>query len=221
MLFKDRIQAGQKLAEKLLEYKDKDVIILAIPRGGVVVAYEIAKVLNAPLDLIIPRKIGAPYQPELAIGAVTQDGTIILNEDIISYLPIPENYIEAEAERQKKEIERRLIKYRGSAIEPKLENKIVIIVDDGIATGATMLAAIASIRKKKPLKIIAAIPVAPPESLEKIKEYADEIVCLQTPEPFFAIGQFYERFEQLEDEEVIDILNKSKKIKGNIQNLLP
>jgi predicted phosphoribosyltransferase len=221
MLFKDRIQAGQKLAEKLLEYKDKNVIILAIPRGGVVVAYEIAKVLNAPLDLIIPRKIGAPYQPELAIGAVTQDGTIILNEDIISYLPIPENYIEAEAERQKKEIERRLIKYRGSAIEPKLENKIVIIVDDGIATGATMLAAIASIRKKKPLKIIAAIPVAPPESLEKIKEYADEIVCLQTPEPFFAIGQFYERFEQLEDEEVIDILNKSKKIKGNIQNLLP
>jgi predicted phosphoribosyltransferase len=221
MLFKDRIQAGQKLAEKLLEYKDKNVIILAIPRGGVVVAYEIAKVLNAPLDLIIPRKIGAPYQPELAIGAVTQDGTIILNEDIISYLPIPENYIEAEAERQKKEIERRLIKYRGSAIEPKLENKIVIIVDDGIATGATMLAAIASIRKKKPLKIIAAVPVAPPESLEKIKEYADEIVCLQTPEPFFAIGQFYERFEQLEDEEVIDILNKSKKIKGNIQNLLP
>jgi len=211
MLFKDRIQAGQKLAEKLLEYKDKNVIILAIPRGGVVVAYEIAKVLNAPLDLIIPRKIGAPYQPELAIGAITQDGTIILNEDIVSYLPIPENYIKNEAERQKKEIERRLIKYRGNAIEPNLENKIVIIVDDGIATGATMLAAIASIRKKKPSKIVVAIPVAPPESLEKIKEYADEIICLQTPEPFFAIGQFYERFEQLEDEEVIDILNKIRK----------
>ncbi len=211
MLFKDRIQAGQKLAEKLLEYKDKNVIILAIPRGGVVVAYEIAKVLNAPLDLIIPRKIGAPYQPELAIGAITQDGTIILNEDIVSYLPIPENYIKNEAERQKKEIERRLIKYRGNAIEPNLENKIVIIVDDGIATGATMLAAIASIRKKKPSKIVVAIPVAPPESLEKIKEYADEIICLQTPEPFFAIGQFYERFEQLEDEEVINILNKIRK----------
>ncbi|MEM1575333.1 MAG: phosphoribosyltransferase [Nitrososphaerota archaeon] len=212
MLFKDRTQAGQRLAEKLLEYKDKDVIILAIPRGGVVVAYEIAKVLNAPLDLIIPRKIGAPYQPELAIGAVTQDGTIILNEDIVSYLPIPENYIKAEAERQKKEIERRLIKYKGSTIEPNVENKIVIIVDDGIATGATMIAAIVSIRKKKPLKIVVAIPVAPPESLEKIKEYADEIVCLQTPEPFFAIGQFYERFEQLEDEEVIDLLNRSKEL---------
>lgn len=212
MLFKDRIQAGQELAKKLLKYKDKDVIILAIPRGGVVVAYEIAKALNSPLDLIIPRKIGAPYQPELAIGAVTQDGTIILNEDIVSYLPIPNGYIEAEAEKQKMEIERRLMKYRGSVIEPNISNKIVIIVDDGIATGATMLAAIASIRKKKPLEIVVAIPVAPIETLKKIKEHADEIVCLYTPEPFFAIGQFYERFEQLEDEEVINLLNKSKEV---------
>lgn len=212
MFFKDRIQAGKKLTERLLKYKNENVIVLAIPRGGVVVAYEIAKTLNAPLDLIIPRKIGAPYQPELAIGAVTQDGTIILNEEIVNYLSIPEEYIKAEAERQKKEIERRLIKYRGNAIEPNVENKIVIIVDDGIATGATMIAAIASIRKKKPLKIIVAIPVAPPESLEKIKKYADEIVCLYTPEPFFAIGQFYEKFEQLEDEEVINLLNKSQRI---------
>ncbi len=212
MLFKDRIQAGQELAKKLLKYKDKDIIILAIPRGGVVIAYEIAKALNSPLDLIIPRKIGAPYQPELAIGAVTQDGTIILNEDIVNYLPIPNGYIEAEAEKQKLEIERRLIKYRGNAIEPNVENKIVIIVDDGIATGATMLAAIASIRKKNPLEIVVAIPVAPAETLKKIKEYADEIVCLYTPEPFFAIGQFYEKFEQLEDEEVIEILNKSKEV---------
>ncbi len=209
-MFKDRTEAGKTLAEALSEYKDKNTIVLAIPRGGVVVAYEVAKALNAPLDLIIPRKIGAPSQPELAIGAVTEDGTTILNQDIIQYLRVPDDYIKTEVKRQVEEIKRRIQRYLGDKPRLSIEGKVVILIDDGVATGATTRAAIASIRKRKPASIVLAIPVGPPDTVKELREDADKVICLMTPEPFFAIGQFYENFEQTSDEEVIQILNKLK-----------
>ncbi|MCP8315920.1 MAG: phosphoribosyltransferase [archaeon] len=209
-MFKDRKEAGKFLAEALSEYKDKNPIVLAIPRGGVVVAYEVAKALNAPLDLIIPRKIGAPNQPELAIGAVTEDGTTILNQDILHHLRVPDDYIKEEVRHQVEEIKRRMERYLGDKPRLSIEGKVTILVDDGVATGATIKAAIASIRKRKPALIVLAIPVGPPETIEELRREADEVICLMTPEPFFAIGQFYKSFEQTSDEEVIDILNKMK-----------
>ena len=208
VMFKDRKEAGRLLAKALSEYKDKNPVILAIPRGGVVVAYEVAKSLNAPLDLIIPRKISAPDQPELAIGAVTEDGTTILNQDILQYLRVPDDYIKAEVKRQEEEIKRRIQKYLGDKPRVPIKGKIVILIDDGVATGATIRAAIASIRKRKPALIVLAIPVGPIDTIEELRKDADRVICLMTPEPFFAIGQFYENFEQTSDEEVIQILNK-------------
>jgi putative phosphoribosyl transferase len=208
VMFKDRKEAGRLLAKALSEYKDKNPVILAIPRGGVVVAYEVAKALNAPLDLIIPRKISAPDQPELAIGAVTEDGTTILNQDILQYLRVPDDYIKAEVKRQEEEIKRRIQKYLGDKPRVPIKGKIVILIDDGVATGATIRAAIASIRKRKPALIVLAIPVGPIDTIEELRKDADRVICLMTPEPFFAIGQFYENFEQTSDEEVIQILNK-------------
>ncbi|MGQ9469634.1 MAG: phosphoribosyltransferase [Nitrososphaerales archaeon] len=207
-MFRNRTEAGKILAEALSKYKGKNPIVLAIPRGGVVVAYEVAKALNAPLDLIIPRKIGAPNQPELAIGAVTEDGTTILNKDILQYLRVSDDYIKGEVRRQVEEIKRRMEKYLGDKPRISIEGKAVILVDDGVATGATIRAAIASIRKRNPASIVLAIPVGPPETIEELRREADEVVCLMTPEPFFAIGQFYRSFEQTSDEEVIEILNK-------------
>ncbi|MCP8313647.1 MAG: phosphoribosyltransferase [archaeon] len=207
-MFKDRKEAGKFLAEALSEYKDKNPIVLAIPRGGVIVAYEVAKALNAHLDLIIPRKVGAPNQPELAIGAVTEDGTTILNQDILQYLRVPDEYIKEEVKNQVEEIKRRMKKYLEDKLRLSIEGKVTILVDDGVATGATIKAAIASIRKRKPALIVLAIPVGPPDTIEELRREVDEVICLMTPEPFFAIGQFYKSFEQTSDEEVIEILNK-------------
>ncbi|MEM3437526.1 MAG: phosphoribosyltransferase [Nitrososphaerales archaeon] len=207
-MFKNRLEAGRILAEALLEYKNKNTIVLAIPRGGVVVAYEVAKALNAPLDLIIPRKIGAPDQPELAIGAITEDGTTILNQNIIQNLKVSDEYIKAEVKRQIEEIKRRIKKYLGDKPRISIKGKIVILIDDGVATGATIRAAIASIRKREPALIVLAIPVGPKDTVRELRKYADKVICLITPEPFFAIGQFYENFDQISDEEVIQILNR-------------
>jgi len=207
-MFRDRKEAGKFLAEALSEYKDKNPIVLAIPRGGVIVAYEVAKALNAHLDLIIPRKVGAPNQPELAIGAVTEDGTTILNQDILQYLRVPDEYIKEEVKNQVEEIKRRMKKYLEDKLRLSIEGKVTILVDDGVATGATIKAAIASIRKRKPALIVLAIPVGPPDTIEELRREVDEVICLMTPEPFFAIGQFYKSFEQTSDEEVIEILNK-------------
>lgn len=209
--FKNREEAAKILAKELLKFKDKKPVVLAIPRGGVVLAYEIAKELNAPLDIIIPRKLGSPGNPELAIGAVTEDGTAILNKNLIEELEIPENYIESEKERQIKEIKRRMKTYRGEEPPIDLKEKTLILVDDGIATGATMKAAINSIKKKGPSAIIVAAPVAPPNTLEDLKRIVDEVVCPVVFEPFFAIGQFYEEFSQVSDEEVIKLLKASRK----------
>jgi len=211
-VFADRHETGRLLAEKLSEYTNTDTIIFAIPRGGVVVAYEVASKLNVPLDLIIPRKIGAPSQPELAIGAVAQDGTIVLNNRLVQQLGISKDYIEKESRKQIQEIERRLKKYRSNLKQyPNVKNKNVILIDDGIATGATVKAAILSLRKQKPKSIIIAIPVAPPDTIDSLKEQADKVICLETPDIFYAIGQFYQDFAQTTDDEVINLLRKSNK----------
>ena len=207
-LFRDRTEAGRLLVRELGELKGKDVVVLAIPRGGAVVASEVAHALKAPLDLIIPRKVGAPGNPELAIGAVTQDGAAIVDKEMTRMLGVSEKYLKEEVGRQVEEVGRRMKKYRGDRTYPRLKDKVVVIVDDGVATGYTMRAAIQSVRKQGPASVWVAVPVGPPESIEELSREADKVVCLRKPEPFFAIGQFYEMFEQVEDEELIQILQQ-------------
>ncbi|MEM2110879.1 MAG: phosphoribosyltransferase [Candidatus Bathyarchaeia archaeon] len=214
MIFADRVEAGNKLALKLMDYADGNTVVLAVPRGGVVVGYEVARKLRAFLDIIVPRKIGAPNNPELAIGAVAEDGTIILDYELVAYLNVPEKYIKEESARQRLEIKRRLRLYRGDSPPLNFENRNIIIVDDGIATGATIKAAIASMRKKRPKSIIVAVPVAPPSTVKALEKEADRVICLSTPEPFYAIGQFYKDFSQTSDEEVIKLLKLNREELG-------
>ncbi|MHA1580703.1 MAG: phosphoribosyltransferase [Candidatus Freyarchaeota archaeon] len=209
-LFRDRVEAGTNLAKELQAYKRENPVVLAIPRGGVVVGYEVARELGAPLDIVIPRKIPSPHNPELGVGAVAQDGTVIINQQIKEYLNVSDEYIQEEAERQIREIERRMRTYRGDREPVPVKDRVVILVDDGIATGGTMRAAIRSLRKQNPRKIVVAVPVAPPRTIKKIEEEADEVVCLLAYEPFEAVGQFYMDFRQTTDSEVINLLQKSK-----------
>jgi predicted phosphoribosyltransferase len=208
--FSDRVNAGKRLASVLTEFAGKNAIVLAIPRGGVVVGYEISKALHLPLDVIIPHKIGAPGNPELAIGAMTEDGTIILDEALIAYIGVPKSYIKEESERQKHEIERRLKMYRQNEPYPNLEGREVIIVDDGIATGSTMKAALSSVKNRGARTVTVAVPVGPPSTIKELKRQADRVVCPYTPEYFQAIGQFYTDFNQTTDEEVIKLLKQNK-----------
>ena len=209
MRFKDRNDAAVRLAKKLEWLRDEKPIILAIPRGGVVTGDVIAKILKTRLDVIVSRKIGAPRNPELAIGAVMHDGSFYPNSELITGLQIPQYYIDDEIKSQLVEIDRRLEKFRGNKIYD-LKGKTIIIVDDGIATGATMLAAIQWIKKQEPKRLIAAIPVGPQDTIEKLKQYA-EVVVLEMPESFGAVGQFYDEFDQVEDEIVIEIMKNYKK----------
>ena len=173
------------------------------------------KALDLPLDIIIPRKIGAPGNPELAIGAMTEDGTMLLDELIVEHLRVSEEYIQLESEAQKREIQRRLTLYRGAVPYPILENRSVIIVDDGIATGSTMKAALASVRNREARSVTIAIPVGPPSTIRELEEKADIVVCLRTPEPFYAIGQFYANFAQTPDEEVTRLLKLVREQRGD------
>ena len=210
--FSDRVDAGKRLAAALTDFKGKNAVVLAIPRGGVVVAYEIANALNLPLDVIIPRKIGAPDNPELAIGAMTEDGTIIIDRRLVAYLGVNESYIEQESEKQKHEIERRLKIYRSKRTYPNLKGKDVIIVDDGIATGSTMKAALASVKNRGAKTVTVAVPVGPPDTIRELEKQADRVLCLYTPEYFAAIGQFYRDFEQTSDKEVTELLKQNRQI---------
>lgn len=206
-MFEDREQAGKLLAEALGFLKgNKNVIVLAIPRGGVVVAKEVADYIGAPLDLIITRKLGAPGNPELAVGAVTQDGESIVDPEMVKALRVSDSYLKDEAAKQSDEIRRRLASYRGNRAYPRLEGKDVVIVDDGIATGSTVKAAIQSARRRKAALVILAVPVGPQDAITELSKIADRVVCLSTPEPFFAIGEFYQEFEQVDDETVTAIL---------------
>lgn len=207
MIFKNRTQAGEELAEKLKQFKDSsEAIILGLPRGGVAVAAVVAKKLGLPLDIIVPRKISAPGNPELAIGAITEDGEAVLDKASIVAWQIPAEYIKQEIAKETQEAQRRLILYRGGRATLDLKNKIAILVDDGIATGATMAAAIISARAKGARKVIVAAPVVATDTLETLQKATDEIFFLDAPVYFGAVGAFYENFEQVEDGEVITLL---------------
>lgn len=209
MLFRDREDAGLKLADEIIKKKPSNPVILCIPRGGVVVGVKVAEKIHAPLDLIIPRKIGSPENPEVAVGAVAQDGSTFLNEELVSLIGIERSTLKEIIESEVKEIERRMTKYRGSAIYPEFKKNTLIIVDDGAATGYTMLAAARFARETlAPARLVLAVPVAPPDTLELFKKEADEVVCLNSPEPFYAVGQFYIDFDQTEDREVLSILER-------------
>ena len=204
-MFKDRVDAAKKLAKKLRTLNIQEPVILAIPRGGVVTGDVIAKELGSKLDIIVSRKVGAPDNPELAIGAVMHDGSFFPNADIISALNVQKKYIEQEIATELKEIERRLNKFRGGQ-DYDLTGKTVILVDDGIATGATMFAAIEWVRLQKPKRLIVAIPVGPSDTIERLSKVA-EVVVLDAPVFFSAVGEFYEVFEQVEDYRVMEIMS--------------
>jgi len=207
-LFKNRLDAGRQLTNKLSKYKGKDVIVLAIPRGGIIVGNEIAKAIDAKLDIIVPRKIGSPEDPEFAIGAVAPDGSTSLEEDVVRSYGISENYIKNKVKEEIQEIKRRMNTYRGNKPFPKLKNKIVILVDDGVATGNTMIASVKFIKKQKPKKIVIAVPIAPSDFINKVSSMVNEVISLKPLEPYYAISMHYISFEQTTDEEVIETLKK-------------
>lgn len=210
--FADRSTAGRRLAGALHKFKSTRPLVLALPRGGVPVAFEIAEGLDADLDLLLVRKLGAPRQPELGIGAVIdgEQPEVVLNDDIVGRMHLPAGYIDGEVHRQLKEIERRRDQYLGGASPLPIEGRVVIVVDDGIATGATVRAALRAMRKKKPARLVLAVPVAPSDSLASLAAECDEILCLATPEPFFAVGAHYSDFTQTSDDEVKRLLASSR-----------
>ena len=206
LIFQDRAEAARMLAEKLVWLKKEEPIILAIPRGGVITGDVIASMLDAKLDVIVPRKLGAPYNSELAIGAVMHDGSYFLNADVINALDVSKDYIDAEKSAQMKEIERRLFLYRGSR-NYDLKSKTLVLVDDGIATGATMFAAVQWLNKQNPNKLVIAVPVAPKDTVDKLVEVT-YVVVLQSPIMFDAVGKFYQNFVQVSDKEVRERMSK-------------
>ncbi len=214
MQFADRSEAGRRLAERLLGFKDKNPIVLALPRGGVPVGFEIARALAAPLDLVLVRKIGAPHQEELAIGAIA-DGEhpeLVTDPGLIVGLDVTPEYLERAKAAALQEIERRRRAWFGDRPRVDVAGRTAIVVDDGIATGATMRVALRATRKRKPARLVLAVPVAPPDTLEELRREADETICLDTPADFFAVGQFYRRFAQLRDEEVTVLLDRAREL---------
>ncbi|MBV8131523.1 MAG: phosphoribosyltransferase [Alphaproteobacteria bacterium] len=211
MKFEDRSEAGRRLADKLLHLKDRQPVVLALPRGGVAVGFEIARTLDAPLDIVLVRKIGVPWQPELALGAVT-DGAghqIFIDRDLAASLGVPDSYIEEETARQLEEIERRRRSYCEGRPAVDVTGCTAVVVDDGIATGATMRVALRAVRRRGPARLVLAVPVAPPDTLAALSEEADEAVCLETPIGLGAIGFYYRDFHQMSDAEVTDLLARA------------
>lgn len=210
--YKDRVQAGKYLAKELQTYaKNPDVIVLGLPRGGVVVAYEVARELELPLDIFLVRKLGVPGYEELAMGAIASGGVRVMNEDVLRMINISQDKIEAAVKREEKELERQEKAYRGNRPGLDLSSKVVILVDDGLATGATMRAAVSALHKKHPRKIIIAVPVAAPETCEDFRSKVDDLVCAMTPAHFHAVGEWYEDFPQNTDEEIQQLLYQAKK----------
>ena len=208
--FVNRTEAGEILAEALSGYAGKSgILVLALPRGGVPIAYEVAKALSAPLDLWLVRKLGVPGQEELAMGAIAGKNTLVLNDDIIAALNISQPTIDSIIAREQAELERRNQHYRHGKPPPDVEGNTILIIDDGLATGATMRAAIASLRQAAAARVIAAVPVGAMSTCRKIGQEADELVCLHTPEPFYGVGQWYSDFSQTSDEEVLALLARA------------
>ncbi len=207
ILFKNRGEAGRRLGRALEAYAGRsDVVVLALPRGGVPVAYEVARHLNAPLDLLIVRKLGTPGYEELAMGAIASGGITVLNREVMSIYRIGEETMRAAIAREQQELERRERLYRGDRPFPKIEDRCVILVDDGIATGATLRAGVNALRHRRPARLVVAVPVGPQETVERLRSEADDVVCLEIPEPFFAVGQAYLDFSQTTDDEVRKLL---------------
>jgi putative phosphoribosyl transferase len=211
MIYRDRHDAGRKLAKELIKYKDENPIIIALPRGGVVVGNEVAKMLDAPMDVIVVRKIGAPSQPEFGIGAIAPNGIQVLDTESIRLLGIPEDELEEIIEQETTEINRRIRLYREGLPKLDLSEKTVIIVDDGLATGVTARAAVLAVKQMNPKKIIFAVPVSSPVTAEKFRREVDEFVCLSEPPDFYGVGAYYENFKQVTDEEVIKLLQAARK----------
>jgi len=207
----NRRDAGRRLARELAAYFGRDdTIVLGLPRGGVVVAFEVAQALDAPLDVFLVRKLGAPGQEELAVGAIASGGVRVMNDDVVRALRLTESQIEAIAVREQAVLERRERLYRGHAEPLELAEKVAILVDDGLATGASMRTAIRSLKSHAPARIVVAVPTAPPETCAALRREVDEAVCMMTPEPFYSIGSWYLDFSQTSDEEVVELLEKAK-----------
>lgn len=210
MLFKDRTAAGRFLAKELVEYANRpDVLVLALPRGGVPVAFEVAQALNVPLDVLVVRKLGVPGDRELAMGAIASGGVRILNENIVSQSRISDDAIAKITTQEEQELARREHLYRGDRPFPDLHGRTVILIDDGLATGATMWAAVLAVRQKYPREIVVAVPVGAPETFQKLASKVETIVCTATPNPFYSVGLWYENFPQTTDSEVHDLLAKA------------
>lgn len=206
VLFQNREEAGQAIGKALAHYKGKDGIVFAIPRGGVEIGYYAACELQMPLDVVIPKKIGAPSNPEFALAAVMDEGTIFFNPSVPKH-QLPQDYLSSEIKKKIMEIKTRMFLYRGNKEIPDVKNKFVFIMDDGVATGATLFAALNYFKKQSPAKIIAAVPVAPLDTLKKLQRAADEVVCVHSPSLFFSVGQFYADFHQVSDDEVLHYLH--------------
>jgi putative phosphoribosyl transferase len=206
-MYLNRRHAGVELAGKLARYRDRDdVVVLGLPRGGVPVAFEVAKALGAGLDIFLVRKLGVPGHRELAMGAIASGGIRVLNHDVVSWLGIPVHVIDEVAREEQAELERRERLYRGDRLPVDIRHRIVVLVDDGLATGSTMRAAVEAVRKNEPSRIVVAVPVAPASTCAEFERIADEVVCAQTPEPFTAVGQWYREFSQTADDEVRELL---------------
>jgi putative phosphoribosyl transferase len=215
MLFRDRTEAGKRLAAQLTEYAGRPgVLVLALPRGGVPVAFEVAEALGAPLDIFLVRKLGVPGHEELAMGAIASGGMRVLNEEVVKHLRIQGEVIDAVVADEQRELERRERAYRGDRPAPDVRGKTVLLVDDGLATGSTMRAAAAALRQQQPARIIVAVPVSAPQTCDEYRMGVDEIICAVTPEPFLAVGLWYKDFSQTTDEDVHDLLRRAAAREG-------
>ncbi len=213
MIYRNRIEAGKYLATQLGSYADRDdVLVLALPRGEVPVAFEVAQELHAPLDIFLVRKLGVPGHEELAMGAISTGGVRVINPDLVDYLHIPARVVDSVVERELRELERRERAYRGGRPEPDVTGKTVILVDDGLATGSTMRAAAEALRQQNPAKIVVAVPVSAPQTCDEYRMGVDEIICAMTPEPFWGVGRWYQDFSQTADEEVRELLEKAREL---------
>lgn len=210
MFFVDRRDAGRQLALRLAGYAGReDVLVLALPRGGVPVAYEVAEVLDAPLDVFVVRKLGVPGHEELAMGAIASGGVVVLNEDVIEALQIPQEIIDAVAAREREEMLRREQAYRDDRPAPEIRGHCVILIDDGLATGASMFSAVESARQQGPSRVVVAVPVAAVQTAERLNAEVDEFIAVRTPTPFYGVGQWYDDFSQTSDEEVRELLERA------------
>jgi putative phosphoribosyl transferase len=215
--FDDRRDAGRQLGAKLSAYAGAQPLVLALPRGGVPVGYEVARALSAPLDVFVVRKLGVPNNEELAMGAVASGGALVLNEDVVARLGIPAEIVARVAEAERREIDRRERAFRGARPMPDVRRRTVILVDDGLATGATMRAAVAALRKMKPARLVVAVPISDPGVCDEFRHLADDALCAVTPEPLHAVGLWYRDFTQTSDDEVRELLARASLERGEVQ----